>query len=199
MPTNTWLRGNNIVEQDEYYTPRILVEPIVPYIKPGSTIWCPFDTAESEFVTCFQDNGFKVIYSHIWEGKDFFKYEPGEYDYIISNPPFSRKLAVFSRLYKLDKPFAMICGLPILNYQEVGDFFMDKSLQLLIVNKKVSFDGRAASFNSSYFCKDMLPKDLMFTSLAHNNAGKYFQPSGMFLKYHEQAMKYRSIVKGYDE
>ena len=31
------------------------------------------------------------------------------------------------RLYKLNKPFAMICGLPILNYQEVGEFFLDKN------------------------------------------------------------------------
>ena len=35
---------------DEYYTPPILVEIILPYVKKGSTVWCPFDTADSEFV-----------------------------------------------------------------------------------------------------------------------------------------------------
>lgn len=178
---STWLNRKSFNEKDEYYTPKILVEPIIPFIKKGSTVWCPFDTANSEFVLCLEEKGFKVIHSHIWEGKDFFKYEPKEdYDYIISNPPFTRKLEVFDRLYKLGKPFAMVCGIPILNYQEVDDFFMDKDLQLLIVDKKVSFDGNQASFNNSYFCYKMLPKDLMFVSIANNNAGKNFVPSRMY-------------------
>ena len=59
----------------------------------------------------------------------------------------------------------MICGLPILNYQEIGEFFLDKELQLLIVDKKVSFDGNNASFNNSYFCNNMLPKDIIFEHL----------------------------------
>ena len=180
---SSWLRKTAFNEKDEYYTPRVLVEPILPFIKPGSTIWCPFDTEDSEFVSCFKENGFNVIYSHIWNGQDFFEYEPDqEYDYIISNPPFTKKLEVFDRLYKIGKPFAMICGLPILNYQEVDDFFMDKEVQLLIVDKKVSFDGNQASFNNSYFCYKMLPKDIMFVKIPHNNAKGNFQPSKMWLK-----------------
>jgi hypothetical protein len=73
----------------------------------------------------------------------------------------------------------MICGLPILNYQEMGNFFIDKDLQLLIVDKKVSFDGNTASFNNSYFCKDILPRDLMFEHLEHNNSGNNFVGSRM--------------------
>ena len=98
---------------------------------------------------------------------------------IISNPPFTKKLQVLKRLYEIDKPFAMILGLPILNYQEVGSFFLNKKLQLLIVDKKVSFDGNTASFNNSYFCYKMLPQDLMFVSLNHNNSGKQFKKSRM--------------------
>lgn len=186
---SNWLNTNSFNEKDEYYTPRILVEPILPYVKPGSTIWCPFDTEESEFVSCFRENGFDVVYSHIWEGKDFFTYEPEHYDCIISNPPFTRKLEVFDRLYKLNKPFAMICGLPILNYQEIDEFFLDKELQLLIVDKKVSFDGNTASFNNSYFCTRMLPRDLIFTHIANNNSRKYFKPSKMYERYKETTHK----------
>lgn len=175
-----WLSTGKFNEKDEYYTPPILVEPILRFLKPHSTIWCPFDTADSVFVIALQKDGHKVIYSHIWLGQDFFEYEPTEpYDYIISNPPFSRKLEVLERLYKLDKPFAMVMGLPILNYQEVGEFFLDKHLQLLIVDKKVSFDGNTASFNNSYFCNGILPQDLMFAHLEHNNSGKNFVGSRM--------------------
>ena len=88
-----WLNKNNWNAKDEYYTPSILVEPILKYLKPNSTIWCPFDTKESEFVILFKEAGHKVIYSHIWLGQDFFEYEPDEhYDYIISNPPFTKKI-----------------------------------------------------------------------------------------------------------
>lgn len=177
---SNWLNTNSFNEKDEYYTPPILVKPILKYVKPHSTIWCPFDTEDSEFVIQLRNDGHEVIYSHIWLGQDFFKYEPDvEYDYIISNPPFTRKLEVFDRLYKLGKPFAMICGLPILNYQEVGEFFLDKDLQLLIVDKKVSFDGNTASFNNSYFCHNFLPKDIIFEHLDNNNSREHFVGSKM--------------------
>ena len=115
---SNWLATGKFNEKDEYYTPPILVKPIIKYLKPHATIWCPFDTKNSEFVIILKEQGFNVIYSHIWYGQDFFLYEPKEhYDYIISNPPFTKKLDVFKRLYELNKPFAMICGLPILNYQ----------------------------------------------------------------------------------
>lgn len=177
---SNWLNTNSFNVKDEYYTPPILVYPILPYLKPNSTIWCPFDTQDSEFVHILSEEGHHVIFSHIWLGQDFFSYEPSQhYDYIISNPPFSLKLDIFKRLYELNKPFAMICGLPILNYQEVGQFFLDHPLQLLIVDKKVSFDGNTASFNNSYFCYNLLPKDIIFTHLVHNNTKHNFVPSRM--------------------
>jgi len=175
---NNWLRYNAFNKKDEYYTPSILVKPILEYIKPNSTIWCPFDTEDSEFVILLKEAGHNVIYTHIWYGEDFFELDI-DCDYIISNPPFTKKLKVLDRLYKLNKPFAMVLGLPILNYQEIGEFFLDKDLQLLIVDKKVSFDGNTASFNNSYFCKDVLPKDIIFHHLEHNNSNKNYKKSRM--------------------
>ena len=176
---SNWLSVNQFNEKDEYYTPRILVDAIIPYINPRHTVWCPFDTDDSEFVKALREHGNTVLFSHIWLGQDFFEYEPVDYDVIVSNPPFTRKLEVLDRLYKLNMPFAMVLGLPILNYQEVGEFFLDKELQLLIVDKKVSFDGNTASFNNSYFCRDILPRDLMFAHLEHNNSKSHFVGSSM--------------------
>jgi len=182
---HTWLRQSSWNEKDEYYTPAILVDAIIPHIPKGSKVWCPFDTENSEFVLRLKEEGLEVIYSHIWEGQDFFDYEPEEYDCIISNPPFTKKLDVFKRLFELGKPFAMIMGLPILNYQEVGNFFFEQqgignNLQLLIVDKKVSFDGNTASFNNSYFCWKMLKNDICFAHLENNNSRKHYVPSRMF-------------------
>lgn len=171
---------------DELYTPRILVEPIIEFIPKGSTIWCPFDTENSEFVIVLKEHGFKVIHSHIWEGKDFFNYEPTEhYDYIISNPPFSLKLDVFKRLVKLGKPFAVLMNSMAEQYQIVGNYFyklsqQGKQIQKLTPDKKVSFDGNTSSFNTAYFCLNFLPRDNMYCHLEHNNTGKYYTPSRMY-------------------
>lgn len=177
-----WLRVDKFNEKDEYYTPEILVKPIIKYLKPNSKVWCPFDTEKSEFVINLKNMGHEVIFSHIWYGQDFFKYEPEQYDCIISNPPFTKKLAVLNRLYELNKPFGMLLGLPILNYQEIGGFFLNKDLQLLIVDKKVSFDGHVSSFNTSYFCRNLLPKDIIFEHLDNNNSKQYFRRSRMYDK-----------------
>ena len=176
---SSWLATGKFNEKDEYYKPPILVNAILPFVDKSATVWCPFDTEQSEFVIALRNNGNTVIASHIWNGQDFFEFEPSKYDCIISNPPFSKKLEVLERLYKLNKPFAMVMGLPILNYQEVGNFFVNKDLQLLIVDKKVSFDGNTASFNNSYFCHNFLPKDLMFVHLEHNNTKEKYQGSRM--------------------
>lgn len=93
MPTSKdilYSAGKN----DECFTPRYGVLPIVKHIKArfsdqNITVWCPFDKEDSEFVKVLKENGFKVIASHIDNGQDFYTYEPKEHwDCIISNPPF---------------------------------------------------------------------------------------------------------------
>ena len=193
---SNWLNKNGFNKNDELNTPLILVQPIIKYLKPGSAIWCPSDTEKSEFVITLSNSGFRVIHSHIWEGKDFFNYEPDEhYDYIISNPPFSLKLKVLDRLYKLNKPFGVLLGLPILNYQEVGEFFIDKKLQLLIVDKKVSFNGNTSSFNTSYFCNNLLPQDIIFEHLENNNSKKHFRISSISRDIGIRKMKNKLKIK----
>ena len=195
---HTWLQNKSWNVKDEYYTPKILVDAILPHIPSPhplvrttptrayrETVWCPFDTENSEFVIRLKENGYNVIHSHIWEGKDFFNYVPEQpFDMIISNPPFSLKLKVFERLFKLGKPFLMLMGLPILNYQVVGAYFhrkqnQGKRLQLLIVDKKVSFNGDTSSFNNSYFGWNILQEDIIFAHLEHNNSGENYVGSRM--------------------
>ena len=120
----------------------------------------------------FQENGFKVIYSHIDEGNNFFFYEPtNHYDIIISNPPFSCKDAVLKRLIELNKPFAMLFPLPTLQGQ--SRFNDLKDTQALIFNKRINFWKneehtimvKGVAFASIYICKNFLPKDLIFKEI----------------------------------
>lgn len=161
---------------DEYYTPREAVLPIIKYIDKGNkssyTVWCPFDTEDSEFVKCIQEDGHKVIFSHIDEGKNFFYFEPEEwYDCIISNPPFSLKDDVLKRLDELKKPYAMLLPLPTLQGQKRFKYL--KNSEILVFDKRINFWQdkehtkmvKGVAFASIYICKDFLPKDLIFEEL----------------------------------
>ena len=167
-----YLKAKTDKASDEVFTPKYAVLPLVKYIPNGSTIWCPFDTLESEYVKVFTENGYKVIHSHIDEGKNFFEYEPKEYDIIISNTPFSIKDDIIKHLYELDKPYAMLLPIPTLQGQKRFEYMKD-GLQILSFNKRINFytDSsrkeiqKGVSFGCAYFCKNFLPKDLILEEL----------------------------------
>lgn len=95
---------------DEFYTPEYAVEPILEFIKPHSTIWCPFDNDESNYVKMLTEMGHKVINTHLDMGIDFFKCDIPECDYIISNPPYSLKQKFLNICSKLENLLQCLLG-----------------------------------------------------------------------------------------
>lgn len=172
MPINKgYLTAKTDKASDQVYTPSYAVKPIIKYIKPGSIVWCPFDTIDSAYVEELNAAGFTVIYSHIDNGQNFFEYEPDEYDVIISNPPFSIKDDILRRLDELDKPYAMLMPLPALQGQKRFKYL--KGSQALIFDKRINYFKdlktkeiqKGISFASIYICKNFLPSDLLFEEL----------------------------------
>ena len=106
----------NFNKNDEYRTPAYAVYPILKRLKKNTSIWCPFDKSDSQYVKVFQGHGFHVVYGHIQTGQDFFDFPVPSCDYIVSNPPYSRKGEVFQRLFELQIPFAML-----INFQGIFD------------------------------------------------------------------------------
>lgn len=156
---------------DECMTLGYAVEPIIKYIPKEWVVWCPFDTKESEFVKQIRENGNKVIYSHISEGKDFYTYEPDEHwDCIISNPPFTNKKKIFERALSFDKPFALIAPNTWWNDAAPYHLFKDKELQVLSFNRRMRFlnNGKVQNkitFMSAFWCYKFLPKQIIFEEL----------------------------------
>ena len=141
--------------------------PIIKYIPESKIIWFPFDTEHSEFVLKFRAAGFEVVYSHICKGQDFFEYEPPQWDVLVSNPPFSRKVDVFDRCLKLGKPFALLMSNYWLNNVAPCRLFLNAELELLMFDKRIQFgEGKNVPFNSSYFCHRVLPKPIIFELIA---------------------------------
>lgn len=157
-------KGNN----DECYTPRYVVEMLREFLEVwrGKKVWCPFDTEESWFVKCLREWRFEVIRSHISDGKDFYEYEPDDWDIIISNPPFTNKRKIFERCIGFGKPFALIMTNVWLNDKAPLEVF-GEDLQLLFIKDRVNFIDREGnnmgrpSFASSYYCYKFLPKSII--------------------------------------
>ena len=150
---------------DENNTPRYGVLPILKYIPNNAIVWCPFDKEESHFVGEIRRTN-KVVFSHLEEGKDFFKYEPKRWDIIISNPPFTNKRKIFERALSFDKPFALLMSNTWLNDSAPKQLFRDKGLQLLMFEQRMQFNGlKKITFSSSYFCYDFLPKQIIMEKL----------------------------------
>ena len=159
---------------DEFYTPRYAVEPILKYIPKASKIWCPFDTLDSLFVKILRDLGFEVVNSHIEYGTDFCNCEIPDCTHIISNPPYSLKNEVFERLFEIKKPFAMLVGVVgLFESQKRFEMFRDNQFEIMYLNRRVSYfkdylDEKPAlnpPFSSVYLCSQMLPDRIVFEEI----------------------------------
>lgn len=172
--TNEYLRTSK-GKNDECYTPRYGVEPLLEFMLPfkDKIIWCPFDTEESEFVKVFSEYGYKVVYSHIKYGQDYYKYEPEQWDVMISNPPFTNKAEIFRRALSFQKPFALLMNIVWLNDATPANVFSDKELQILSFNERMTFknrnDNKKINFLSAYFCWNFLPKNFLFRTFDNIN------------------------------
>ena len=165
-------------KRDEYFTPPYAVYPIMDRLRAGATIWCPFDTEESEYVKVFSNNGFRVIYGHIRTGQDFFKVDVPECDYIISNPPYSLKDQVLERLYAIGKPFAMLVNFQgIFDSQKRFQMFKEHRVEMLWLSPRVNYVAeqgrtyRGVPFQTGYLCCGICHNQLEFEYIDKQKKG----------------------------
>tara|TARA_R100000278_G_C5440122_1_gene153371 strand:- start:249 stop:746 length:498 start_codon:yes stop_codon:yes gene_type:complete len=154
------------IEHDDYMTPKYVWENIKDYIPNNKLIWeCFYGDGESG--KHLKDLGYDIIHEPI----DFFDNNKG--DILISNPPFSKKKEVFTRLKELNKPFIMICPSSMLNTQYIRELFMNK-LQIIIPKRRINFIkkidgvipenwGDRCNFDCFYYCYKMnLERDIVW-------------------------------------
>ena len=158
---------------DEFYTPPYAIEPILPFIPEGMTVWCPFDTDESHIPRMIREKGNVTIATHLNDGFDFFS-TPCLAEMIISNPPYSMKNEVFERLFAIGKPFAMLVGIVgLFESQRRFKMFRENKFEMLYLNKRVSYfksyeDQKPAlnpPFSSAWVCSGVLPQPNMFAEI----------------------------------
>ena len=155
------------IKHDDYMTPKYAWDWIKDFIPKDKVIWEAF-YGDGESGKILSDLGFNVIH----EETDFFTNNLG--DVIVSNPPFTKKKAVMTRLKEIDKPFIIICPSSMLNTQYVRHLFKDDRLQIIIPNKRINFkkliDGKVpdnwsdrCNFDCFYYCWKLdLPNDIVW-------------------------------------
>lgn len=152
---------------DEYETPLQAVTFIEPYLNPNSKIWAPFDKDHSNFVLYLKEKGHHVINTHIEYGQDFFNCAVPECDYIISNPPYSKKDKVYKRLFEIGKPFAMLVNLQGFCDSKVrSSLFIQHDIEVMYIYPRICYikDGiqtKSNIFQSGYVCSGILPEKLI--------------------------------------
>ena len=196
MPRNIgYLTAKSDPASDEVYTPPYAVHVIAKYIPICKKIYginndrptnilCPFDKDEHAFPKVLRELGYNVINTHYdpatGEGKDFFTYtkswcQEAKIDYIVSNPPFSKKNEILKHCEELGVPYALL--LPIQTLQSIDRYnnvFSKGNTQALIFDKRIGYSTKEKSweeigmtnhFASIFICKRVLPSPLMFDCL----------------------------------
>ena len=158
--------NHTFIDYDDYMTPNYVWDWIKEYLPNDKIIWEAFygDGMSGDYLTQL---GFNVIHEQI----DFFENDEG--DIIVSNPPFTKKKEVFTRLKQLDKPFIIICPSSMINTQYIRNLSKNE-LQIIIPNKRINFiklvNGNTpddwnsrCNFDCFYYCYKMnLPKDIIW-------------------------------------
>lgn len=151
--------NNSFLKYDDYATPLNTWLDIKKFIPNNKKIWAPFYLDGSQ-KKMFLKMGFEIYH----EKKDFFEYEPENYDLIIDNPPFDNKKDVLIRLKNLDKPFIIILPSSTINTGFFRNIFKNQ-IQIIIPKKRINFikDGKKetnrCNFDCFYYCYKMNLKD----------------------------------------
>ena len=153
---------------DELYTPEYAIKPLLKYIPKNAVVWECTDYGSSNISKVILENGHKVITTHLNTNLDFLTDMPDfDFDIIITNPPYSLKDDFIRKCYELGKPFALLLPLTALEGIKRGEMFEKNGIELLVLDKRVDFTGKKSCwFNTSWFCKGLLPRQMIFEKIS---------------------------------
>lgn len=151
-------------KNDEIYTPKEAIIPILKYLDKTKIYWECTDFGDSNIKKVLVENGFKVIATNK-EEFDFLKDDPSfKFDVIITNPPYSIKNKFIKRCYELNKPFLLLLPITALEGKERNRLYKENGLEIIVLNKRINFmkEKKNVWFNTSWFCHKICNEQLNF-------------------------------------
>jgi len=156
---------------NDFQTPPQALAPLLPYLKPGWTIWEPA-SGTGNLVKELGRAGHPVIGTDILTGHDFLTWRPeASWDCIITNPPYSLKQDFLVRCYELERPFALLLPLTTFETRKRQALFEKHGVQVIFFDKRINFEtpdgeGGGAWFMTAWFTWGLnLPRTLNFVRL----------------------------------
>ena len=130
---------------DNYNTPKTAVDAIIHLVPKSSVVYEPFWSKDSKSHIYLQEHGFPTV-SHVG---DFYS-DPPDFNFIVTNPPFSDIQRCLSRLFELAKPFIIIAPLGLIVRQYFKQY-KDK-VSILIPSKRIQFESSTSKNRSPFDC-----------------------------------------------
>tara|TARA_R110000751_G_scaffold43398_1_gene100202 strand:+ start:4053 stop:4565 length:513 start_codon:yes stop_codon:yes gene_type:complete len=156
------IKHNNVqFKDDDYETPSECLTDLLPFLEPNKIIYDPF-YCNGRVINEWNELGYECIN----EKKDAFNREhPTDFDYLISNIPFSCKEKCIELGITLDTPFCLLMPIDAMGSKWIGKYF--DYLQFIIPNGRYNFlkngnKGAGAWFDTMWVCYKMnLPETII--------------------------------------
>jgi len=155
-------------------TPPYALEPLMSCLKmmgyPDPRIWEPAN-GQGILSNALRVAEFDVVTGDIQTGQNFFEVDPGNWDVIVTNPPYGIKPQWLQRCYELDKPFALLMPVEFMGTAGAAELFNEHGIEIMMLTPRVNFKMQNADWFSSaqfpvaWYCWNILPASLMFEKI----------------------------------
>lgn len=135
---------------DDFQTPAQALKPLLPFLKKDIIIW---ECAEGKgnLTKEFIRHGYQIIATDLLYGYDFLKWQPDNFDCIITNPPYSLKQDFLIRAYSLKKPFAFLLPLTTFETTKRQELFRTHGIEIILFDKRINFETPSGKGSGSWF------------------------------------------------
>lgn len=124
-------------KSDKWYTPVEVVRTMLSVYPPkkGDRVLMPFDTDKSNFTKVItQDYDPLAIY-----GVNDFLTKDYEFDYLITNPPYSNKDEVIAKCIETGKPCVLVLPIDALGGVQRHKLYSQTNISVYIPTKRIKF------------------------------------------------------------
>jgi hypothetical protein len=120
---------------DEMFTPPEAINYIAPFLDKKLIYWeaC---YGQGHLASELRKRGLNVVG---YNKMDCLKEQPENWDFLITNPPFSRNKDFIQRAIQLKKPFALLIRLEHLGGVKAMELLKDFDFQIIIPEKRINY------------------------------------------------------------
>lgn len=126
---------------DNFQTPQWPVDLLLSSLpeKLNGVVWEPA-CGLGRIVSYIERHGIPCLGTDILTGTNFLTSTPPDFDYIITNPPFTIKDEFLKRCFELGKPFALLLPLTALEGLKRQKMYREYGVQVLVLPRRPDFE-----------------------------------------------------------